>query len=96
MHTPRTHLRLVPKPQATERTCGDCAAFDAHGDTDGGAICWNLTSFQDLATGEWERVEASFYCDFHQTAEEDAAQTAYIEANRAAIWAAIRARAAEQ
>ena len=74
-----------------KRTCGNCASFDPHGDTDGGTICWNLTSFQDVATGQWERVEASFCCDLHQTTEEDAAETAYIEANRPAIWASIHA-----
>ena len=72
----------------TERTCNNCAAFDAHGDTDGGAICWNATSFKDVATGKLERVEASFYCDFHQTAEEDVAETVCIEAIRKAKGAA--------
>ncbi|GAB3367405.1 hypothetical protein GCM10027395_09680 [Giesbergeria sinuosa] len=85
---------MTPTPSA--RTCGNCASFDPHGDTDGGPICWDATSFRNIATGQWERIEAKFCCDCHQTTEEDAAQTAYIEANRPAIWASIHAAAAIQ
>lgn len=84
------------KPTTPGTIARTCAAFEPHGDTDGGPICWNATSFKDAATGAWERIEAGFCCDGHQTTMEDAAQTAFIEANRPAIWAAIRAKAGEQ
>ncbi len=83
-------------PDTQDRTCANCAAFDPTGDVDGGPMCGNLTTFKNEATGKWERAQPDYCCEIHLTAQEDAAQTAYIEANRPAIWASIHANAAIQ
>ena len=84
----------------TTRTCANCAAFYPDPDIENAAPeCWNMTSF----TGNPRTAQAlrrapgpTDCCGHHQTHQEDAAQSRYIDANRDAIMAGIRQHAAEQ
>ena len=82
------------------RTCANCAAFNSdHNIGNDEPECWNLTSVIEhpgTAQALHRAPGPTDYCDCHQTPQEDAEQTAYIEANRDEIMAAIRQHAASE
>jgi hypothetical protein len=72
------------------RACASCAAFGADPDkASSPAECWNLVS---IATPGHQRraPRLTDSCDLHQTHQEDAEQTAFIDANRDSIMTGIR------
>ena len=78
----------------TTRTCATCAAFNPIHSIDQ-PVCVNLVSF--IVSNDRSRDPGpNDLCDAHQTHQEDADQTAFIDANRAAIWGNIKATAATQ
>lgn len=82
------------------RTCANCAAFYPDPDIKNTAPeCWNLVSFTEHAgsTQALRRAPGpTDCCNHHQTHQEDAKQTAYIDQHRDAIMAGIRRQAAAQ
>ena len=67
----------------TERTCSNCAAFNPSATIEE-VPCWNMVSFMDGAAPTGRDPKPTDYCESHQTAEEDAAQTEAIQAARRA------------
>ena len=78
----------------TVRTCANCAAFNPVRVIDE-PCCWNLVSFT-VSPGQSREPAPTDGCDAHQTDQENAEETAYIEANREAIWDNIKATVATQ
>ncbi|MDD2883078.1 MAG: hypothetical protein PHQ58_21915 [Rhodoferax sp.] len=78
----------------TPRSCANCAAFNPVRAIDEPG-CLNLVSF--IVSPDRSRDPGpADSCDAHQTDQEDAAQTDYIEANRPAIWDSIKATVTTQ
>ena len=76
----------------TARTCANCAAFNPVRAIDE-PRCFNLVSFTVIPDSDRDPGPADS-CNAHQTHQEDADQTADIEANRDAIWDSITATVA--
>ena len=76
----------------TARTCANCAAFNPVRAIDE-PRCFNLVSFTVSPDSDPDPGPADS-CNAHQTHQEDADQTADIEANRDAIWDSITATVA--
>lgn len=76
------------------RTCANCTAFNPVRAIDEPG-CLNLVSF--IVSADRSRDPGpTDACDLHQTHQEDAAQTAYIEVNREAIMGGIKATVVTQ
>ena len=78
----------------TARTCANCAAFIEDSIAEPSS-CLNLVSFI-ISPGKSREPIPTDTCDAHKTHQEDADETAFIDANRAAIWDCIKAQVATQ
>ncbi len=78
----------------TTRTFANCAAFNPVRAIDEPG-CFNLVSFV-INADRGRDPGPTDACDMHQTHQECAEQTAFIEANRPAIWDGIKATVATQ
>lgn len=78
----------------TARNCATCAFFNPVRPIKQPG-CWNEVSV-DTGDGEYRWPGPTDVCGVHETHQEDADKTAFIEANRAAIWTSVRARVAAQ
>lgn len=80
------------------RNCENCASFN-RSPSDGDPACWNMVSIIEGYGTPAELIREpgpTDWCDRHQTQAEDEAQTAFIDANRDALMAAICADAERQ
>jgi hypothetical protein len=78
----------------TTRTCATCAHFNPVRPIKQPG-CWNEVTV-DTGDDEYRWPGPTDVCGAHQTHKEDAEETAFIDANRAAIWDGIKAQVATQ
>lgn len=80
------------------RNCANCASFN-RSPSDGDPACWNMVSIIEFYGTPQQRVlepGLTDWCSSHQTPAEDIAQTAFIDAHRDELMAAIFEQAERQ